>query len=117
MLPVRRSVHTPWVIYFASRFQWLAFPDPNRPATARPLLQLCHKPGGRSAEELLESVKDQQGAVAAQLREKLSGTVDKTRDRLEEFDAREAASEPLIPRWGSSAMTRGAPWLLAPWLF
>lgn len=48
-----------------------------------------------SAEELLESVKDQQGAVAAQLREKLSDTISKTRDRLEEFDAQEATSDAI----------------------
>jgi ElaB/YqjD/DUF883 family membrane-anchored ribosome-binding protein len=60
-----------------------------------------------SAEELLESVKDQQGAVAASLREKLSDTIDKARDRLDAFDAQEAASEAIDTTVG---FVRNDPW-------
>ena len=60
-----------------------------------------------SAAELLESVKDQQGAVAAQLREKLSDTIDKARDRLDAFDAQEAASEAVDTTVG---FVRNDPW-------
>jgi ElaB/YqjD/DUF883 family membrane-anchored ribosome-binding protein len=60
-----------------------------------------------SAEELLESMKDQQGAVAAQLREKLSDTIRKTRDRLDDFDAQEAASEAIDTTVG---FIRNDPW-------
>ena len=60
-----------------------------------------------SAEELLESVKDQQGAVAASLREKLSDTIDKARDRLGAFDAQEAASEAIDTTVG---FVRNDPW-------
>jgi ElaB/YqjD/DUF883 family membrane-anchored ribosome-binding protein len=60
-----------------------------------------------SAEELLESVKDQQGAVAAQLREKLSDTIHKGRDRLDAFDAQEAASEAIDTTVG---FVRNDPW-------
>jgi hypothetical protein len=70
-----------------------------------------------SAEELLESMKDQQGAVAAQLREKLSDTIRKTRDRLDDFDARRQPPRPLTPPWDLSAMIRGAAWPSAPLLF
>jgi ElaB/YqjD/DUF883 family membrane-anchored ribosome-binding protein len=60
-----------------------------------------------SAEELLESVKDQQGALAAQLREKLSDAINKSRDRLDAFDAQEAASEAIDTTVG---FVRNDPW-------
>ncbi len=60
-----------------------------------------------SAEELLESVKDQQGAVAAQLREKLSNAISTMRDRLEEFDPQEAASDAIDTTAG---FIRDDPW-------
>jgi ElaB/YqjD/DUF883 family membrane-anchored ribosome-binding protein len=60
-----------------------------------------------SAEGLLESVKDQQGAAAEKLREKVSETVENARTRLSELDVPEMASDAIDSTVG---FLRSDPW-------
>jgi ElaB/YqjD/DUF883 family membrane-anchored ribosome-binding protein len=46
-----------------------------------------------SGQGLLESLKDQQGAAAAQLRERVSAAMSHARDRLDDLDMPETASD------------------------
>jgi ElaB/YqjD/DUF883 family membrane-anchored ribosome-binding protein len=60
-----------------------------------------------SAEDLLESVKDQQGAAAEKLREKVSETVQSARTRLSQLDVPEMASDAADSAVG---FLRSDPW-------
>ena len=60
-----------------------------------------------SAEELLESLRDQQGAAVDQLRAKVSATVKDARDRLEELDIPELAADAVDRTVG---FVRSDPW-------
>jgi ElaB/YqjD/DUF883 family membrane-anchored ribosome-binding protein len=60
-----------------------------------------------SAEGLLESVKDQQGAAAEKLREQISETVESARDRLSQLDVPEMASDAVNSTVG---FLRSDPW-------
>ena len=60
-----------------------------------------------SAEELLGSLRDQQGAAVDQLRAKVSATVNNARGRLEELDIPELASDAVD---SSVGFVRRDPW-------
>ena len=60
-----------------------------------------------SADDLLESLKDQPGAAAEKLREKVSETVRSARARLSELDVPEVASEAVETTVG---FLRSDPW-------
>jgi ElaB/YqjD/DUF883 family membrane-anchored ribosome-binding protein len=60
-----------------------------------------------SAEELLESIKDQKSAAAENLREKVSQTVDSARTRLSELDVPEMASNAID---NTAGFLRADPW-------
>jgi ElaB/YqjD/DUF883 family membrane-anchored ribosome-binding protein len=46
-----------------------------------------------SAEELLENIRDEQGAAVDRLRDKISASVSNARDRLADMDVPEVASQ------------------------
>jgi ElaB/YqjD/DUF883 family membrane-anchored ribosome-binding protein len=60
-----------------------------------------------SAEELLESIKDQPGAAAQKLREKIADTVEDARARLADLDVPEMASNAMNSTVG---FLRADPW-------
>lgn len=60
-----------------------------------------------SAEELLESLKDQQGAAVEVLREKLSQTIDSAHTRISQLDVPEIASDAIE---STAAFLRSDPW-------
>jgi ElaB/YqjD/DUF883 family membrane-anchored ribosome-binding protein len=60
-----------------------------------------------SAEELLESMKEQQGAAAEKLREKISETLENARGRLSQLDVQEIASDAVDSTVG---FLRSDPW-------
>ena len=60
-----------------------------------------------SAEELLESVKEQQGAAAEKLRKKISETLENARARLSQVDVPEFASDAVDSTVG---FLRSDPW-------
>lgn len=60
-----------------------------------------------NAEDLLESVKDQQGAAAEKLREKVSETVQSARTRLSQLDVPELTSGAVDSTVG---FLRSDPW-------
>jgi len=60
-----------------------------------------------SAEEVLESFKDQQGAAAERIRERISATLDKARQRLDDLDVPELASDAVE---GAVGFVKDNPW-------
>ena len=60
-----------------------------------------------SAEDLLESMKEQQGAAAEKLREKIAATVEDARARLSQLDVPEIASDAVDSTVG---FLRSDPW-------
>lgn len=60
-----------------------------------------------SAEELLESMKEQQGVAAEKLREKIAATLENARARLSQFDVPEIASDAVDSTVG---FLRSDPW-------
>ena len=60
-----------------------------------------------SAEEFLESVRDQQGAAVDRLRERVSATMGAARDRLKKLDLPEAASDAMD---STADFLRSDPW-------
>lgn len=59
------------------------------------------------AEELLESLKDQQGGAADALREKLAQTIDSAQTRISQLDVPEIASDAVE---STAAFLRSDPW-------
>ena len=60
-----------------------------------------------SAEELLESMKEQQGVAAEKLREKIAATLENARARLSQLDVPEIASDAVDSTVG---FLRSDPW-------
>jgi ElaB/YqjD/DUF883 family membrane-anchored ribosome-binding protein len=60
-----------------------------------------------SAEGLLEDLKDQSGAAVESVREKISTTVQMARDRLEDLEVSEVASDAID---GTVGFVKSDPW-------
>ena len=60
-----------------------------------------------SAQELLETLRDEQGPAVERLREKVSKTIDSAHKRLNELDVPELASDAIDNTMG---FVRGDPW-------